>query len=91
MGVVVKPVDEATLIPAIEIAISKFRKMEKLTREYNKTKLALEDRKFVDRAKALMMEKRGMSEKDAYEYMRKVAMDKGCTIAEIAKIMIRAN
>lgn len=91
MGFVVKPVDEDVLIPAIEIAISRYKKIKKLTTEYDKAKIALEDRKYVDRAKGVLMEKRGMKEKDAYEYMRKVAMDKGCAIAEIARTIILAN
>lgn len=91
MGFIVKPIDENTLIPAIEIAISKHKKIKKLNSEYDKAKIALEERKYVDKAKGILMEKRAMSEKTAYEYMRKVAMDKGCAIAEIAKTIIQAN
>ncbi|MDR0923272.1 MAG: response regulator [Hungatella sp.] len=91
MGCIIKPIDEDTLIPAVEIAISKHKKIQKLGSECDKAKNALEERKYVDRAKGILMEKRKMTEKTAYEYMRKVAMDKGCAIANIAKTIIRAN
>ena len=91
MGCIIKPVDENTLIPAIEIAISKFKKIKKLSSEFDKAKLALEERKYVDKAKGILMEKRSMNEKSAYAYLRKVAMDKGCTIADIARMIIRVN
>lgn len=91
MGCITKPIDEHTLIPAIEIAVSKYKKIQKLNLEYDRARTALEERKLVDRAKAVLMTRQAMTEKTAYEYMRKVAMDKGCTIAEIAKIIMRAN
>ena len=91
MGCIVKPVDENTLIPAIEIAVNKYEKMKKIELECSKARTALESRKYVDKAKGILMEKQGMTEKDAYEYMRKVAMDKGCVIADIAKMIIQVN
>lgn len=91
MGCIIKPVDEDVLITAIEIAISKHKKIKKLSQEYDKAKTALEDRKYVDRAKGILMEKRRMTEKSAYEYMRRVAMDKECSIAKVAKTIIQAN
>ena len=91
MGCITKPIDEDTLIPAIEIAISKYKKIQRLNTEHDVAKAALEERKSVDKAKNILMTRRAMTEKSAYEYMRKVAMDKGCTIAEIAKMLIKAN
>lgn len=91
MSVIVKPVDENSLIPAIEIAINKHQKLQRVETEYAKAKTALADRKYVDKAKGILMTKKGMSEKRAYEYLRKVAMDKGCAIATVAKTIIRGN
>ena len=53
-----------------------------------KTRTALESRKYIDRAKGILMETKQMSELEAYSYMRKVAMDKECTIARIAQTII---
>lgn len=91
MGCITKPIDEHTLIPAIGIAIGKYKKIQLLNTEYDRAKAALEERKLVDKAKSILMTRRAMTEKSAYEYMRKVAMDKGCTIVEIAKIIMKAN
>jgi response regulator NasT len=88
MGYLVKPVDEDALIPAIEVALSKSHKLDSLSSEYKKTKLALENRKTLDRAKGLLMDSRGMSEMEAYQYIRKVAMDKECTIAQVAEMLV---
>ncbi len=91
MGYIVKPVDEGSLIPAIEIAIAKHKEFEKLSVERDKAKIALEERKYVDKAKHILMKKRNFSEEKAYSYMRKAAMDKGCRIGDIAKIIIKTN
>lgn len=91
MGYLVKPVDENALIPAIEIALHKYNEMEHINKEYEKTKKALESRVTVDRAKGILMDKRGMSEMAAYHYIRKVAMDKECTIAQVAQMIILSS
>lgn len=91
MGYVVKPVDEGSLIPAIEIAIAKHKEFEKLSQERDKAKIALEERKYVDKAKHIIMEKNSLCEDDAYSYIRKIAMDKGCRIGDIAKIIIKSE
>ena len=54
-------------------------------------KIALEERKYVDQAKNIIMNKYNISEKEAYTYIRKTAMDKGCKIGEIAKFIINSN
>ena len=90
MGYVVKPVDEDALIPAIEIAINKYQQMKKMEKEFGKTKEALDDRKYVDRAKGLLMERRKISEKEAYVYIRKLAMDKGQSMVDISKMLLKA-
>lgn len=91
MGYLVKPIDENSLIPAIEIALHKSQNIKKLQSEYDKMKKALESRKLLDRAKGILMEKEGMSEMDAYHYIRKVAMSKECTIAKVAQLIICSN
>ena len=90
IGYIVKPVDEDTLLPAIEIALNKWNQIKKMEKEVGKTKEALDDRKFVDRAKGLLMERRKMTEKDAYVYIRKLAMDKGNSMVEISKTLLKA-
>lgn len=91
MGCIIKPVDENILIPSIEIAVNEYKKMHKLLQKSQKAKTALLEREYVDKAKSVLMQKRKVSEKSAYDYMRRVAMDKGCTISEVAKLILRKN
>ena len=86
MGYIVKPVDEDTLIPAI----NKYKQIEEMEREFSRTKETLNDRKYVDRAKGIIMERRNMTEKEAFSYIRRLAMDKGKPMAEIAKMLLKA-
>lgn len=90
MGYIVKPVDEDTLIPAIKIAQNKYKQIEEMEREFSRTKETLNDRKYVDRAKGIIMERRNMTEKEAFSYIRRLAMDKGKPMAEIAKTLLKA-
>lgn len=91
MGYVTKPVDIKSLVPAIEIAISKADQFLKIESELQKTKQVLESRKLVDKAKGILMDKNKVTEEEAYSYMRKEAMKRGCVIAELAKIIILSN
>lgn len=91
MGYLTKPIDENALIPAIEVALSKSSKLNKISNDFEKAKLALENRKTLDRAKGLLMDSRGMSEMEAYSYIRKVAMDKECTIAQVAEMLVLSS
>ena len=90
MGYVVKPVDETALIPAFEIALHKYEQIKKMEKEVGKTKEALDDRKYVDRAKGMLMDRRKITEKEAYVYIRKLAMDKGHSMVEISKMLLKA-
>lgn len=89
MGYIVKPVDEAALIPAIEIALNKYSEMCKWKKEADKTREALDDRKYVDRVKGILMEQKNMTEKEAYEYLRKLAMDKSLSMADLSKLLLK--
>lgn len=90
MGYIVKPVDEAVLVPAIKIAQNKYRQIQEIEREFSKTKETLDDRKYVERAKGMIMERRNLTEKEAFAYIRKLSMDKGKPMAEISKILLKA-
>jgi response regulator NasT len=50
----------------------------------------LQDRKVIDRAKGLLMQRQGLSEKVAYDKLRKAAMDKGLRLGEVAQRMLDA-
>ncbi|MCG9966732.1 ANTAR domain-containing protein [Pelotomaculum terephthalicicum JT] len=85
----VKPVSDAQLVPAIEIAIANFRKFIKLEEENKGLKQALEERKLVEKAKGLLMEARALSEKEAYKYLQRLSMDNCVPIVRVAKKVIK--
>jgi response regulator NasT len=64
------------------------KEKEKLRKELERTKTKLADRKKVDRAKGLLMDKNGISEDEAYNSLRKMAMDKGQTLVSVAENVI---
>lgn len=90
MGYIVKPVDEDTLMPAVKIALNNYRQWEEMKREFSRTREALDDRKYLDRAKGMIMDQRQMSEQDAYAYLRYLSMDKGISMTELAKMLLKA-
>lgn len=72
----------------IEIAIARFNDQKALKDELQKTKNQLEERKLVDRAKAILIKSKGYSEDQAYHALRKLAMDRKVSIGEMAKNVI---
>lgn len=76
--------------PILDMTLSRFNAFNRLQRELEDTRRALEDRKVLDRAKALLMERRGLSEHDAYHLLRKTAMNEHRTIGEVARSIVTA-
>ncbi|SHJ49157.1 response regulator receiver and ANTAR domain protein [Geosporobacter subterraneus DSM 17957] len=88
MGYVVKPIDEKSLMPAIEVAISKGREIEKMKNDIQEVKEQLETRKLVEKAKGILMNKHDLSESEAYNQIRKLSMDKRCPMKQIAATIV---
>lgn len=73
-----------------EMCVTRFRAYERLENELKEARDALEDRKVVDRAKAILMNARGMSEEEAYALLRRTAMNQKKRIGEIARSIVTA-
>lgn len=86
----VKPVDEAELRPAIQLAISRYRQLQGLAAEVESLKQALADRKLVERAKGILMRRLNLSEEEAYIRLRQQARSRRVKMAEIARSIIQA-
>ena len=86
----VKPVQEANLFPAIEVAMSRYQDMQGLEDELFKVKDTLEMRKLLDRAKGILMDAHNISESEAFNRIQKYSMAKRKTIKEVAEAIIRA-
>jgi response regulator NasT len=72
----------------IEVAIARFREYQALREELARVKGSLEDRKDIDRAKALLIKRQGMGENEAHQALRKLAMDQGKKLADVARNVI---
>jgi response regulator NasT len=72
----------------IDVAIERFRLIDALHKELAKSKEDLAARKVIERAKGILMEKRGMTENAAYEAMRSMAMNQGKQLKEVAESII---
>lgn len=86
----VKPVQEANLFPAIEVAMSRYQEMQGLEDELFKVKDSLEMRKTLDRAKGILMDAHNISESEAFKRIQKYSMAKRKTIKEVAEAIIRS-
>jgi len=72
----------------VDVAIARFREYQALRRELQETRTQLAGRKRIDRAKGLLMKHRKLDEEEAYKAMRKMAMDRGQRLAEVANNII---
>ena len=84
MGYLVKPINPANLLPAIEVAIARFEEMNQLNDEVLQVSERLEVRKIVDRAKGLLQAKLGIDEPAAFRWLQKAAMDNRTSMREVA-------
>jgi AmiR/NasT family two-component response regulator len=85
MAYLVKPFTKAELVPAIEIAMSRFAEVSALHSEVTDLRDRLEARKLLDRAKGLLQTATGMSEPEAFRWIQKTAMDRRITMRVLAQ------
>ena len=72
----------------INVAIARFRHQQSLNYALEEARAKLEDRKQIDRAKAILIKTQNFSEDEAYHTLRKLAMDRNITLGEMAKNVI---
>lgn len=90
LAYLVKPVKEANLFPAMEIALSRFQEFAELERELEGVKNSLETRKILDRAKGILMDAYNLNESEAYRRIQQYSMSKRKSIREVAEAIIAA-
>ncbi|MDP2820026.1 MAG: ANTAR domain-containing protein [Polaromonas sp.] len=76
--------------PILEVAMARFEHEQGLRRELADVRTELQDRKIIDRAKGLLMQRQDLTEKAAYDKLRKAAMNKGLRLGEVAQRMLDA-
>lgn len=88
MAYLVKPFAKRDLVPAIELAMSRFAELQALENEVAGLTERLETRKTVERAKGLLMAKQGLSEPEAFRWVQRTAMDRRTTMKAVAEAVI---
>ena len=91
VGYMVKPFRESDLVPAIEVALARFKEFEALHKEVLDLQVALETRKLVDRAKGILMDSQGLSEAEAFRKIQKMSMNTRKPMKEVAEAIILAH
>jgi len=88
LAYLVKPFQKTDLVPAIEVAIARFREMQALNGEVDALEEQLEARKSIDRAKGILIDQCSMSESDAYGFIQRGAMNHRSTMKAVADMVI---
>lgn len=85
LAYLVKPYQKSDLIPAIEVAIGRFRELHALSGHIDSLGEQLESRKLIDRAKGRLIDDFGMKEQDAFSFIQRTAMKERSKMREVAE------
>jgi two-component system, response regulator PdtaR len=88
MAYLVKPFTKGDLVPAIEMAVSRFQELRALEAEIADLSLRLETRKLVDRAKSVLQTRYGLTEPAAFRWIQKTSMDRRMSMQAVAQAVI---
>lgn len=86
----VKPVDPDDLAPAIAVAQARFRDWLDARTQRDELESKLEERKLIERAKGILMETRGLSEREAYRFLQKTSQDRNTPMVDLARKILLA-
>ncbi|MFR9675155.1 ANTAR domain-containing response regulator [Streptomyces sp. TR06-5] len=88
MAYLVKPFSKSDIVPAIEMAVSRFTELRVLSKEVADLEGRLETRKLVDRAKSVLQTQYGLSEPAAFRWIQKTSMDRRLSMRQVAEAVI---
>ena len=91
MAYALKPIRDSDLMPAIGVAVSRFREYRLLSKEVDDLNERLETRKLIERAKGLLMSKHSIAEQDAFQRIQRLSMDRRIPMKQVAKALLLAE
>jgi two-component system, response regulator PdtaR len=91
MAYLVKPFQKRDLLPAIEMATSRFAEIKALEAEVSGLRERLEARKLIERAKGTLMSEHGMSEPEAFRWIQRAAMDNRTSMRKVAELVLSGD
>lgn len=87
-GYLVKPIDEKSLVPSIELAIARSQELRQVKKDMEKTAARLENRIIIEKAKGVVMAEQRMTEQEAYDYIRSLSQTKHMSMYRIAEFIL---
>ncbi|MEW6172657.1 MAG: ANTAR domain-containing protein [Bacillota bacterium] len=90
LAYLIPPLEESNVATAVEVAAANFQRLSALEQENVKLQKNLKERRLVEQARGLLAEKKGITEQEAYHYIRNLSMNKRLSMAKIAKEIISA-
>ena len=90
-GYLVKPIDEKSLVPSMELAVARSQELKRLRKDMEKVSERLKSRSVIEKAKGIIMQEQGMTEQEAYDYIRKLSLDKHLSMRRVAEIILVKN
>ncbi len=91
LAYLVKPFQRSELVPAIEVAIGRFREIKELSERSESLEDQLVARKLIDRAKGFLIDSQGLSESDAFSFIQRTAMSERTTMQAVAEQVLAGN
>ena len=91
MAYLVKPFQKRDLLPAIEMATSRFAEIRALEAEVTGLRERLEARKLIERAKGVLMTQHGLSEPEAFRWIQRAAMDNRTSMRAVAELVLSGD
>lgn len=91
LAYLVKPFQKSDLIPAIEVAIARFRELRDLTGHVEALGEQIETRKIVDRAKGRLIDEHSMREQDAFAFIQRTAMEERTRMRDVAERILSGD
>lgn len=89
-GYLVKPIDEKSIIPSIELAVARSREIQTLQKDIAKAEKRLESRAIIEKAKGKIMARDGMDEQQAYDFIRKLGQNKNISMRRVSEIILQS-
>ena len=87
-GYITKPVEQDVLIPTIESCFRKSEELYEVRKKVQNINKRIETRGIIEKAQLILMENHGMSESDAYGYIRNLSKERNTSMADVAEIII---
>jgi response regulator NasT len=79
------------LLPVLQVAIARFEQDRALREQLGEAQTRLSERKTIERAKGVLMQEAGLTEEEAFRHLRKLAMDRGERLVQVARRVVEAR